>query len=50
MYGSVSSQTTYAEWAAQNADKIAEQNEIDRLKRNRRARARRKANKGWLWL
>ena len=43
MYGSVSSQTTYAEWAAQNADKIAEQNEIDRLKRNRRARARRKA-------
>lgn len=46
MYGSVSSQTTYAEWAAQNADKIAEQNEIDRLKRNRRARARRKANEG----
>lgn len=43
MYGSVSSQTTYAEWAAQNADKIAEQNEIDRLKRNRRAKARRKA-------
>lgn len=43
MYGSVSSQTTYAEWAKQNADKIAEQNEIDRLKRNRRARARRKA-------
>ena len=46
MYGSVSSQTTYAEWAAQNADKLAEQNEIDRLKRNRRARARRKANEG----
>ena len=44
MYGSVSSQTTYAEWAKQNADKIAEQNEIDRQKRNRRARARRKAN------
>ena len=44
MYGSVDSNITYAEWAAQNADKIAEQNEIDRLKRNRRAKARRKAN------
>lgn len=43
MYGSVSANLTYKEWAAQNADKIAEQNEIDRLKRNRRARARRKA-------
>lgn len=42
-YGSVDSNITYKEWAAQNADKIAEQNEIDRLKRNRRARARRKA-------
>lgn len=43
-YGSVDSNLTYAEWAKQNADKIAEQNEIDRLKRNRRAKARRKAN------
>lgn len=42
-YGSVDSNITYKEWAAQNADKIAEQNEIDRLKRNRRAKARRKA-------
>lgn len=45
-YGPVDSNITYAEWAKQNADKIAEQNEIDRLKRNRRARARRKANEG----
>lgn len=45
MYGSTDANQTYKEWAAQNADKIAEQNEIDRLKRNRRAKARRKANK-----
>lgn len=45
-YGPVDSNITYSEWAAQNADKIAEQNEIDRLRRNRRARARRKANEG----
>lgn len=45
MYGSTDANITYNEWAAQNADKIAEQNEIDRLKRNRRARARRKADK-----
>ena len=44
MYGSTDANVTYNEWAKQNADKIAEQNEIDRLKRNRRARARRKAN------
>lgn len=44
MYGSVSANQTYSEWAKQNADKIAEQNEIDRQKRNRRAKARRKAN------
>lgn len=43
-YGPVDSNITYNEWAKQNADKIAEQNEIDRQKRNRRARARRKAN------
>lgn len=43
-YGPIDSNITYAEWAKQNADKIAEQNEIDRLKRNRRAKARRKAN------
>ena len=46
MYGSTDANQTYSEWAKQNADKIAEQNEIDRLKRNRRARARRKANEG----
>lgn len=44
MYGSTDANQTYSEWAKQNADKLAEQNEIDRLKRNRRARARRKAN------
>lgn len=43
-YGPVDSNITYNEWDKQNADKLAEQNEIDRLKRNRRARARRKAN------
>lgn len=44
MYGSTDANQTYSEWAKQNADKLAEQNEIDRLKRNRRARARRKAS------
>lgn len=44
MYGSTDANQTYSEWAKQNADKLAEQNEIDRLKRNRRAKARRKAN------
>ena len=44
MYGSVDANITYKEWAEQNKDALAEQNEIDRLKRNRRAKARRKAN------
>lgn len=44
MYGSTDANQTYAEWERENADKIAEQREKDRLARNRRARARRRAN------
>lgn len=41
MYGSVSSNTTYSEWAKENKDKIAADNERDRLLRNKRARRKR---------
>ena len=44
MYGSTDANQTYAEWERENADKIAEQREKDRIARNKRARDRRRAN------